>query len=188
MYPKTYFYPLLAAKKKLSTQDMMLKWYPSRVFECSLCKKEADSHDHLFFKCEYALKFWRKMCDIASMKIKEDTWEEIVSVMVGPERFRVMPLMDVILPYCDVAAAVRLDCLHEGNVTLNCLIGESVKKYEKFWTYGMLSVSFAIFCFDVFVSGCEEDDSDTEEEAKEEEAIDKKELAPPVSNQVEATT
>ncbi|GKE89588.1 hypothetical protein Tco_1567063 [Tanacetum coccineum] len=101
----------------------ILIWYPNRVFECSLCKKEADSHDHLFFKCEYALKFWRKMCDIASMKIKEDTWEEIVSVMVGPERFRVMPLMDVILPYCDVAAAVRVHGLHEGNVTLNASLG-----------------------------------------------------------------
>ncbi|GKB17878.1 fatty acid hydroxylase, partial [Tanacetum coccineum] len=34
----------------------------------------------------------------------------------------------------------------------------------------------------------DEDDSDTEEEAKEEEAIGKQEVAPPVSNQVEATT
>ncbi|GJR72322.1 leucine-rich repeat-containing protein [Tanacetum coccineum] len=104
-------------------------------------------------------------------------------------RFRVMPLMDASLPYCEVAAAVRVDCLHEGN----WLTGESMKKYEKFCTYGMLSVSFAIFCFDVFVSGFaadvdfgDEDDSDTEEEVKEEEAIGK--LAPPVSNQVEATT
>ncbi|GJY56035.1 hypothetical protein Tco_0455150 [Tanacetum coccineum] len=34
----------------------------------------------------------------------------------------------------------------------------------------------------------DEDDTDTEEEAKEEEAIGKQEVAPPVSNQVEATT
>ncbi|GKB54661.1 hypothetical protein Tco_0905414 [Tanacetum coccineum] len=34
---------------------------------------------------------------------------------------------------------------------------------------------------------CDEDDSDTEEEVKEEEAIGKQEVAPPVSNQVEAT-
>ncbi|GJY80322.1 zinc finger, CCHC-type containing protein [Tanacetum coccineum] len=30
-----------------------------------------------------------------------------------------MPLMDVSLPYYEVSAAVRVDCLHEGNVTLN---------------------------------------------------------------------
>ncbi|GJV74942.1 hypothetical protein Tco_1506526 [Tanacetum coccineum] len=34
----------------------------------------------------------------------------------------------------------------------------------------------------------DEDDSDTEEEVKEEEAIGKQEVAPPVSNQVDATT
>ncbi|GJV31671.1 HSP20-like chaperone, partial [Tanacetum coccineum] len=34
----------------------------------------------------------------------------------------------------------------------------------------------------------DEDDTDTEEEANEEEAIGKQEVAPPVSNQVEATT
>ncbi|GJT83994.1 hypothetical protein Tco_1058336 [Tanacetum coccineum] len=68
-----------------------------------------------------------------------------------------------------------------------CLIGESVKKYEKFWTYGMLS-KLNMGGGDGFIAEGEEDDSDTEEEAKEEEAIDKKELAPPVSNQVEATT
>ncbi|GJW73232.1 hypothetical protein Tco_0132602 [Tanacetum coccineum] len=66
------------------------------------------------------------------------------------------------LPYCEVAAAVRVDCLHEGNVTLN----------------------LRILTWEV-VTG-DEDDSDTEEEVKEEEAIGK--LAPPVSNQVEATT
>ncbi|GKB00440.1 hypothetical protein Tco_0828433 [Tanacetum coccineum] len=64
-----------------------------------------------------------------------------VREMVGPQRFRVMPLMDVSFPH---------------------------------------------FAADVDFG--EEDDSDTEEEAKEEEAIDKKELAPPVSNQVKATT
>ncbi|GJX56898.1 hypothetical protein Tco_0286795 [Tanacetum coccineum] len=38
------------------------------------------------------------------------------------------------------------------------------------------------------LQGIDEDDTDTEEEAKEEEAIGKQEVAPPVSNQVEATT
>ncbi|GJV74947.1 leucine-rich repeat-containing protein [Tanacetum coccineum] len=132
--------------------------------------------------------------DIDFSKLNMGGGDDLMQKMVGPERFRVMPLMDVILPYCDVAAAVRVHGLHEGNVTLSdaslgclCLIGESVKKYEKFWTYGMLS-KLNMGGGDGFIAEGEEDDSDTEEEAKEEEAIDKKELAPPVSNQVEATT
>ncbi|GJT31734.1 RNA-directed DNA polymerase, eukaryota, reverse transcriptase zinc-binding domain protein [Tanacetum coccineum] len=51
------------AKKKLYTQDMLSKWYPSKVFECSLCKKEPDSHDHLFFNCKYAQRCGRSLTE-----------------------------------------------------------------------------------------------------------------------------
>ncbi|PWA62944.1 RNA-directed DNA polymerase, eukaryota, Reverse transcriptase zinc-binding domain protein [Artemisia annua] len=70
-----------AAKLKLCTQDRMFKWYPNRVFECSLCNNEVDSHDYMFFKCEYAQKLWKKVCDIANLKFKKDKWEDIVKVM-----------------------------------------------------------------------------------------------------------
>ncbi|GJT75704.1 RNA-directed DNA polymerase, eukaryota, reverse transcriptase zinc-binding domain protein [Tanacetum coccineum] len=79
--PKHTFIVWLAVKMKLSTQDKMLKWYLNRVFECSLCKKEADSHEHLFFKCEYAQKIWKRVCVIAKLKVKEDKWEDIIKNM-----------------------------------------------------------------------------------------------------------
>ncbi|GJZ50309.1 hypothetical protein Tco_0604499 [Tanacetum coccineum] len=43
--------------------------------------READSHKHLFFKCAYAQKIWKKVCELANTKIKEDKWEDIVNVM-----------------------------------------------------------------------------------------------------------
>nr|GEZ38744.1 RNA-directed DNA polymerase, eukaryota, reverse transcriptase zinc-binding domain protein [Tanacetum cinerariifolium] len=70
--PKHTFILWLAAKEKLNTQNIMEKWYPNKTFRCSLCKKVPDSHEHLFFKCEFAHKFWKKVCEIAKLKLKED--------------------------------------------------------------------------------------------------------------------
>ncbi|GJZ47562.1 RNA-directed DNA polymerase, eukaryota, reverse transcriptase zinc-binding domain protein [Tanacetum coccineum] len=68
----------LAAKKKLCTQDKLVKWCLNKSFECSLCKKVPDSHDHLFFGCDYAQKFWKMVCNIANLKLKEEKWDKIL--------------------------------------------------------------------------------------------------------------
>ncbi|GJR58948.1 RNA-directed DNA polymerase, eukaryota, reverse transcriptase zinc-binding domain protein [Tanacetum coccineum] len=86
--PKHTFILWLAVKKRLCTQDRMAKWYPSKVFECSLCKKEPDSHDHLFFNCEYAQKVWKKVCTIARMKFKVDTWANLVDELSSNQNRR----------------------------------------------------------------------------------------------------
>ncbi|GJY60643.1 RNA-directed DNA polymerase, eukaryota, reverse transcriptase zinc-binding domain protein [Tanacetum coccineum] len=79
--PKHTFILWLVVKKKLSTQDWMAKWFPNKNFECSLCKKEPDSHDHLFFNCDYAQKVWKKVSYNANLKIKENKWENILKEM-----------------------------------------------------------------------------------------------------------
>ncbi|GJV24580.1 putative reverse transcriptase domain-containing protein [Tanacetum coccineum] len=76
--PKHTFILWLAAKGRLCTQDKLMKWYPNKSYECSLCKKMPDSHDHLFFGCEYAQKFWKMICEIANLKIKADKWDKIL--------------------------------------------------------------------------------------------------------------
>ena len=47
--PKHAFILWLAVKQKLCTQDKLQKWYPNKQFECNLCEKGLDSHNHLFF-------------------------------------------------------------------------------------------------------------------------------------------
>ncbi|GJY95846.1 hypothetical protein Tco_0512207 [Tanacetum coccineum] len=39
----------------------MEKWKDIADMKCSLCKKCADSHDHLFFKCDFAKQVWNEM-------------------------------------------------------------------------------------------------------------------------------
>lgn len=79
--PKHTFILWLAVKGKLCTQDKLARRYSNNNFECSLCKKEADSHDHLFFKCDYAQKLWKMVSDISKSNVHDDNWEDIVKNM-----------------------------------------------------------------------------------------------------------
>ena len=79
--PKHAFILWLAVKQKLCTQDKLQKWYPNRQFECSLCKNEMDTHDHLFFKCDYAKMIWEKICKMAEIQDTGNSWEETVNKM-----------------------------------------------------------------------------------------------------------
>ncbi|GKA69396.1 RNA-directed DNA polymerase, eukaryota, reverse transcriptase zinc-binding domain protein [Tanacetum coccineum] len=76
--PKHNFILWLVAKKKLCTQDRMKKWYPNKVFECSFCKKDPDSREHLFFKCDYAQQIWKMICEMAKLRLKEEKYENIL--------------------------------------------------------------------------------------------------------------
>ncbi|GJV19454.1 RNA-directed DNA polymerase, eukaryota, reverse transcriptase zinc-binding domain protein [Tanacetum coccineum] len=79
--PKHTFLLWIAARKKLCTQDRMGKWYPNKVFACSLCNKVPNSHEHLFFKCVYTQKVWKMICNIAKLDLKEDKWDNILDEM-----------------------------------------------------------------------------------------------------------
>ena len=76
--PKHTFILWLAVKQKLCTQDKLQRWYPNKVYECSLCGKEVDSHNHLFFKCEFAKLVWQSMCKMAKFQYMDITWDGIV--------------------------------------------------------------------------------------------------------------
>ncbi|XP_071689107.1 uncharacterized protein [Rutidosis leptorrhynchoides] len=54
----------LAVCNRLTTQDKLLKWYPTKSFKCALCGKIEDSINHLFFECDYSAKVWNdvKQC------------------------------------------------------------------------------------------------------------------------------
>lgn len=77
--PKHTYILWLAVRKKLCTQDKLQRWYPNKTYECSLCEKGVDSHDHLFFKCEFAIRIWKSICKIAKIKSSDNTWERIVN-------------------------------------------------------------------------------------------------------------
>ncbi|GKB67000.1 RNA-directed DNA polymerase, eukaryota, reverse transcriptase zinc-binding domain protein [Tanacetum coccineum] len=61
--PKHAFLLWLAINERLSTQDRLARWNCQANANCPLCKKEKDSHAHLFFKCEFAKQGWKKIKD-----------------------------------------------------------------------------------------------------------------------------
>ncbi|GJV03160.1 RNA-directed DNA polymerase, eukaryota, reverse transcriptase zinc-binding domain protein [Tanacetum coccineum] len=59
--PKHTFILWLAVQKRLSTQDRLARWYPSKTVSYSLCNECPNSHEHLFFECKYSKKVWEVM-------------------------------------------------------------------------------------------------------------------------------
>ncbi|GKC83784.1 RNA-directed DNA polymerase, eukaryota, reverse transcriptase zinc-binding domain protein [Tanacetum coccineum] len=76
--PRHNFVLWMAIQNKICTQDKLAKWYPNNTYCCSLCKKEGDTHDHLFFNCDYAMELWEKVKDKAKMCGFATNWKDIV--------------------------------------------------------------------------------------------------------------
>nr|GEV67442.1 hypothetical protein [Tanacetum cinerariifolium] len=59
--PRHAFILWLALKERLATQDRLARWNNQSNDVCPLCKKDKDSHAHLFFKCEFAKQIYEKL-------------------------------------------------------------------------------------------------------------------------------
>ena len=59
--PRHTFVLWMAVQERLMTQDKIAKWRMNEVLECTLCKKCMDSHEHLFFNCEYSSAVWNEL-------------------------------------------------------------------------------------------------------------------------------
>ncbi|GKC68404.1 RNA-directed DNA polymerase, eukaryota, reverse transcriptase zinc-binding domain protein [Tanacetum coccineum] len=76
--PKHSFILWMAIQNKLITQDKIRKWGSSDMMACPLCRKDMDSHHHLFFQCEYAASFWSKVQAKVGMLNANLGWSELV--------------------------------------------------------------------------------------------------------------
>ncbi|GJR73274.1 RNA-directed DNA polymerase, eukaryota, reverse transcriptase zinc-binding domain protein [Tanacetum coccineum] len=79
--PKHAFVTWLAIQGRLMTQDRLRVWKPNDVLKCSLCGKCCDSHEHLFFKCEFAKGIWKEIKSLLNVRLF-DNWNQIISEMV----------------------------------------------------------------------------------------------------------
>nr|GEV45283.1 reverse transcriptase zinc-binding domain-containing protein [Tanacetum cinerariifolium] len=59
--PKHAFIMWMAINKRLMTQDRMKMWGSYDMMVCSLCYKQEESHNHLFFICPYSNKLWKNV-------------------------------------------------------------------------------------------------------------------------------
>ncbi|GKA46941.1 RNA-directed DNA polymerase, eukaryota, reverse transcriptase zinc-binding domain protein [Tanacetum coccineum] len=75
--PRSAFIKWLAANERLSTQDRIMKW-SSCVLICPLCNKVNDSHDHLFFNCDFSTSIWDKLKIKMNMGNIPNDWRGLV--------------------------------------------------------------------------------------------------------------
>ncbi|GJV60792.1 reverse transcriptase zinc-binding domain-containing protein [Tanacetum coccineum] len=76
--PRMVFIMWMALRNRLQTQGRIMVWSNDQNLKCPLCKKVNDSHNHLFFECDYAISIWTHL----KMKIDKGSfsnrWDELV--------------------------------------------------------------------------------------------------------------
>ncbi|XP_021990334.1 uncharacterized protein LOC110886795 [Helianthus annuus] len=82
--PKHAFFMWLVFRRKLLTQDIILQWDWSRrknmnMMCCLMCYEDNDSHNHLFFECNYSTQVWINVRGKGGMNTVSPEWEPIVS-------------------------------------------------------------------------------------------------------------
>nr|GEX43738.1 hypothetical protein [Tanacetum cinerariifolium] len=81
--PMHAFMVWLAIHGRLRTQDLMVKWEKYGDMRCVFCKNVLDSHDHLFFECEFSKKVWDCLKCMVIMDDAPDCWSEIKEFMMN---------------------------------------------------------------------------------------------------------
>ncbi|GKE28992.1 reverse transcriptase zinc-binding domain-containing protein, partial [Tanacetum coccineum] len=103
--PKHAFILWMAVLNKLSTQDKIKQWGSFDVMRCSLCKKDTDSHSHLFFECEFSKALWEKVIWKIGVDWKEANWNNNVESFA--KKRNVNSINNIIRRIC-LAASVYL--------------------------------------------------------------------------------
>ncbi|GJZ73668.1 reverse transcriptase zinc-binding domain-containing protein [Tanacetum coccineum] len=60
------------------TCDRMTKWGSYDVNMCMLCKCNSESHEHLFFKCEFSEAIWKVMKGKMQFHCTAAKWDDII--------------------------------------------------------------------------------------------------------------
>uniref|UniRef100_A0A1S4C8E5 Reverse transcriptase zinc-binding domain-containing protein n=1 Tax=Nicotiana tabacum TaxID=4097 RepID=A0A1S4C8E5_TOBAC len=61
--PKAKFIMWLMMHGKLMTSDRIANWKINVDTQCVMCRKAAETRDHLFGQCEFTQQVWTKMCN-----------------------------------------------------------------------------------------------------------------------------
>lgn len=84
--PKYAFITWLAMLDRLSTMDRVHKWNPSVDMTCVLCKRAAETRDHLFFTCHYSAQVWQYLTKGILCDQYTEVWREIVGLLTVGNR------------------------------------------------------------------------------------------------------
>ncbi|XP_016501732.2 uncharacterized protein LOC107820043 [Nicotiana tabacum] len=79
--PKWTFILRLAIQQRLSTKEKLARWGIIAEQTCSLCNKENETVQHLFFDCETTRKIWLRLLEWQGIRRPKKSWQEEVTWM-----------------------------------------------------------------------------------------------------------
>ncbi|GJS60016.1 putative RNA-directed DNA polymerase, eukaryota, reverse transcriptase zinc-binding domain protein [Tanacetum coccineum] len=84
--PRHAFHLWLVMRKSLKTHDKLRQWDVGgdlnlSTLRCVLCDSQPDSHEHLFFECQFSSKVWLYIRHLAGMDIVPARLEDIVDFL-----------------------------------------------------------------------------------------------------------
>ncbi|XP_057247418.1 uncharacterized protein LOC130589840 [Beta vulgaris subsp. vulgaris] len=84
--PKSKFIVWLAIHNRLATTDRLIKWNVPCRATCSLCDRDDESVQHLFFACAYSASIWRMVCQIICITSSGDTFDQECAKAIAKAR------------------------------------------------------------------------------------------------------
>ncbi|GKD01847.1 RNA-directed DNA polymerase, eukaryota, reverse transcriptase zinc-binding domain protein [Tanacetum coccineum] len=80
--PRHSFMLWLAIIGRLNTHDNMAHWDWNENFRCIFYGKEPDSHNHLFFECEFPKSIWCTLKSMVRLDYAPNSWHDIVEYIL----------------------------------------------------------------------------------------------------------
>lgn len=68
----------LAIHDRLPTCDRLSKFEIQCAQLCTLCKKENETHSHLFFTCEFSKIVWKGATQCSNMNANTSNWQDVM--------------------------------------------------------------------------------------------------------------
>ena len=75
--PRHSFMVWLVIHGRLKTQDIMGVWEKRDDMVCVFCKSRPDSHNHLFFECDFPCKVWNEVKCLVKLDLAPNLWSDI---------------------------------------------------------------------------------------------------------------
>ncbi|XP_052624830.1 uncharacterized protein LOC128132348 [Lactuca sativa] len=79
--PRNSFILWMAVLNRLKTQDRVRGWEVAGKLLCPFCEIVPDSHNHLFFNCDYTSRFWRYFCIKVGLNLKTVEWNDLILML-----------------------------------------------------------------------------------------------------------
>ncbi|GJV98361.1 RNA-directed DNA polymerase, eukaryota, reverse transcriptase zinc-binding domain protein [Tanacetum coccineum] len=143
--PRHSFILWMAIKGRLKTQDRISRWFNAVNMLCPFCKKEKDSHSHLFFDCDFAQGVWNRLKVMSRLDVfpvlfwgSMRSAEMVTSMIIDTVRLRLLGLN--IKHSCEVVKAVVI-----WNLPRKAILGDGARStFGSSIFFGIVDISIGM--------------------------------------------